>query len=91
MVRTDDLQPATRPRMNGQPETVQLYDRSHKIEAKTHAWRTSDLVRPVETTQHGLPLLIVDAGSGIGDAHDSFIPAVAPRSICRLSRYFALP
>jgi hypothetical protein len=35
MVRTDDLQPATRPRMNGQPETVQLYDRSHKIEAKT--------------------------------------------------------
>jgi hypothetical protein len=89
MVQTDDLQPATRPRMNGQPETVQLYDCSQKIEAKAHAWRTS--VRPVEATQHGLPLLTVDAGPGIGDAHDSFIPAVAPRSISRLSRHFALP
>src|SRR5690348_14228572 len=75
MVWTDDLQPATRPRMNGQPEAVQLYDRSHKIEAKAHAWRASYLVGPVEATQHGLPLPIVDAGAGIGDAHDSFMVA----------------
>src|SRR5690348_11446508 len=75
MVWTDDLQPATRPRMNGKPEAVQLYDRSHKIEAKAHAWRASYLVGPVEATQHGLPLLIVDAGAGIGDAHDSFMVA----------------
>src|SRR5438309_43471 len=58
-----------------QPKTVQLYDRSHKIEAKAYAWRASDLVGAVETTQHGLALLIVDAGAGITHAHDGFIVA----------------
>src|SRR5712671_1513000 len=75
MIRTNDLQLATRPGMNGQPETVQLYNRSHKTEAKAHAWCASDLVGAVETTQHGLALLIVDAGAGIADAHDGFIVA----------------
>src|ERR1700752_398664 len=73
MVRTCNLQPATRPGMNCQREAVQLNDRSHEIEAKAHAWRASDLVGPVETAQHGLALLIADAGAGIADAHDGFI------------------
>src|SRR5450432_2228736 len=74
-VGTDDLYPATRAGMNGQPEPVQLYDRSHKIEAKAHTRRAPDLVGAVETPQHGFPLLFADTTPGVADAHDCFILA----------------
>ena len=74
-VRTNDLHPAARAGMNGQPEAMQLYDCSHKTEAEAHARRISDLVGTVKTPQHGLPLRFADAAIGIADAHDGFIVA----------------
>jgi len=58
--------------MNNQPKAVQLCDRGHEIETKAHARRISDLVGPVETPQHRLPLMLADAATGIDDAHDGF-------------------
>ena len=74
-VGTNDLHPATRAGMNGEPEAVQLYDRSHKTEAKAHARRVPNLVGPVETPQHGLPLLFADAATSVADAHDGLVVA----------------
>src|SRR6266481_8987407 len=81
VVRTNDFHPAARPGMNGQPEAVQLYDRSHKIEAKAHAWRASDLVGTIEAPQHGLPILFADAATGIADPHDGFIVAACQLNV----------
>src|SRR5207253_10362853 len=48
-VRTNDLHSAARPRMNREPEAVQLYDRGDQIEPKAHARRVSHLVGAIET------------------------------------------
>src|SRR5262249_50991497 len=61
--------------MNGQPETVELYDRSHQTKAKAQAWRISALFGPIETPQDRLPLLLADAAISIDDAHDDFTVA----------------
>jgi len=53
--------------MSGEPEAVQLYDRSHKTEAKAHARHVPNLVGPVETPQHGFPFLFADAATGVAD------------------------
>ncbi len=66
-VGTNDLHPATRAGMSGEPEAVQLYDRSHKTEAKAHARHVPNLVGPVETPQHGFPFLFADAATGVAD------------------------
>lgn len=69
----NDLHPTTWTGMNSQLETVQLHDRGYKTEAKAHARRVSDLVRPVEAPQHGIPLLLADSATGIDNAHDGII------------------
>src|SRR6267378_5891320 len=75
LVGTNNLQPAALTRVDHETKAVQLYDRRHQIQPKADARRTSDLVGTVETPQHGLALLLADAGAGIGHAHDGLAVA----------------
>src|SRR3982074_2682357 len=79
LVRTNNLQPTTLAGVDHETKAVQLYDRGHQMQAKAHTRRTSDLVGAVEAPQHSLALLLTDAGSGIGHAHDGF--AFAPQQL----------
>src|ERR1700675_1961720 len=74
-VWANDLHPAAGSRVDREPKAVQLHDRSHQIEAKTDARRVSHLVGTIEASQHDLALLLADAGTGIGDAHDGLVVA----------------
>jgi hypothetical protein len=47
-VGANDLDPAAGSGVYREPKAVQVYNRSHQIEAKTHARRVSHLVRTIE-------------------------------------------
>src|SRR5262249_29187749 len=61
--------------MNGQPEAVELYDRSHQTKAKAQARRISTLFGPIETPQDRLTLLLADAATSTDNPHDDFTVA----------------
>src|ERR1700738_2055040 len=71
-VGTNNLQPGARTGVDRETKAVQLYDRGHQIQAKTHARRVAHLVGAVETPEHGLAFRFTDAVAGVGHAHDGF-------------------